>query len=104
MRNTDAGIIQAVSTFSDFTPVLVEGDIVGGNLLKNAFNKDKNTNASAKFKTIEGEYNVKINKGNPFMHPPTEKMKNIGISSFVVRGNLQKEKTTVSTSSRQVLI
>ena len=100
LRNTDAGIVQVVSTFSDFTPVLVEGDIVGGNLLKNAFNKDKNTNASTKFKTIEGEYNVKINKGNPFMHPPTEKMKNIGISSFVVRGNLQKEKTTVSTSSK----
>lgn len=97
--NTDAGIIQKTATFSDFTPFLAQGDIVGGSLLKNAFNKDKNTNASNKFKTVEGEYNVKINKANPYMHPPIAKMKNIGISSFVVRGNLQKQKTTVTSSS-----
>lgn len=97
--NSVVGVIQKTATFSDFVPVLMDGDFSGGNLLKNAFKKDKNTNASNKFKTIEGEYNVKINKGNPFTHPPLEKMKNIGISSFVVRGNLQKEKTTVSTST-----
>ncbi|MFK8058919.1 MAG: hypothetical protein AB8B78_02405, partial [Polaribacter sp.] len=68
--NTKVGIIQKTATFSDFTPILVEGDIVGGSLLGNAFKKDKNTNASGKFKTIEGEYNVKINKANPYMHPP----------------------------------
>ena len=99
INNNVVGVIQKTSTFSDFVPVLMDGDFSGGSLLKNAFKKDKNTNASSKFKTIEGEYNVKINKGNPFMHPPIEKMKNIGISSFVVRGNLQKEKTTVSTST-----
>ena len=42
---------------------------------------------------VEGEYNVNINKGNPYTHPPVDKMKNIGISSFVVRGNIQKKKT-----------
>lgn len=98
--NSVVGVIQKTATFSDFVPVLMDGDFSGGNLLKNAFKKDKNTNASSKFETIEGEYNVSINKGNPFTHPPVEKMKNIGISSFVVRGNLQKEKTTVSTSSK----
>lgn len=97
--NSAVGVIQKTSSYSDFVPVLMEGDFAGGNLLKNAFKKDKNTNASNKFKTIEGAYKVDINKGNPFMHPPMEKMKKIGISSFVVRGNLQKEKTTVSTST-----
>ena len=97
--NTDAGVIQKTATFSDFTPFLASGDIVGGNILKNAFNKDKNTNTKAQFKTVEGEYNVKINKGNPFTHPPLGKMKNIGISSFVVRGNLHKKKTTKSSTS-----
>lgn len=99
IHNAVVGVIQKTSTFSDFVPVLMDGDFSGGNLLKNAFKKDKNTNAASKFKTVEGEYNVKINKGNPYTHPPVEKMKNIGISSFVVRGNLQKEKTTVSTST-----
>ena len=94
--NTDAGVIQKTATFSDFTPFLVEGKIAGGNLIKNAFSKDKNTKTSSKFKTIEGEYNVKIKKENPYMHPPIKKMKNIGISSFVVRGNLFKQKTTTS--------
>ncbi|WP_298878886.1 hypothetical protein [uncultured Polaribacter sp.] len=98
-HNTDAGVIQKVATFSDFTPFLVKGDIAGGNLIKNSFSKDKNTNTKAKFKTVEGEYNVKLNKGNPYTHPPLDKMKNIGISSFVVRGNLYKKKTTTSTST-----
>ena len=98
--NTDIGVIQKTGTFSDFTPILVKGDIVGGNLISNSFSKDKNTKASGKFKTIEGEYNVKIVKENPYTHPPLKMMKNIGISSFVVRGNLHKEKTTVSTSSK----
>ena len=100
IQNTDVGVIQKTATFSDFVPFLAKGDIVGGSLIGNAFKKDKNTNASSKFKTIEGEYNVKINKANPYTHPPVNKMKNIGISSFVVRGNLFKEKTTVSTSSK----
>ena len=98
--NTDIGVIQKTGTFSDFTPILVKGDIVGGNLISNSFSKDKNTKASGKFKTIEGEYNVNIVKANPYMNPPIKMMKNIGISSFVVRGNLHKEKTTVSTSSK----
>ena len=97
--NTDAGVLQKTSTFSDFTAVLMKGDIVGGNILKNSLSKDKNTKASAKFSTVEGEYNVKINKGNPFTHPPVDKMKNIGISSFVVRGNLFKKKTTTTTKT-----
>jgi hypothetical protein len=97
--NTDAAIVQKMVTFSDFTPILVEGDIVGGNLLKNAFSKDKNTKVDSDFKTIRGEYQVDIAKGNPYMHPPIDKMKKIGISSFVVRGNLFKKKTTVSSTS-----
>ncbi|TVZ56147.1 hypothetical protein OD91_1427 [Lutibacter sp. Hel_I_33_5] len=99
VRNTDAGIIQKLSMYSDFTPILIKGDIAGGNLLKNSFSKDKNTNVSDGFKTVEGEYNVKITKGNPFSHPPVKMMKNVGIASFVIRGNLKKEKTTVSSSS-----
>ena len=99
MRNTDAGVVQVVTTFSDFTPVLMEGKIAGGSLITNSFNKDKNTNASEKFKTVEGEYNVKIVKTNPYTHPPVDKMKNVGISSFVVRGNLYKKKTTTSTKT-----
>lgn len=100
IHGTDAGIIQKIATFSDFTPVLMKGDIVGGNILSNSLNKDKNTTASSKFKTIQGAYNVKINKGNPYTHPPLKKMKNIGISSFVVRGNLFKQKSSVSTTSK----
>ena len=100
IRNTDAGVIQKTATFSDFTPILIKGDILGGNILKNSLSKDKNTKASGKFKTVEGEYNVKISKGNPYTHPPVDKMKKIGISSFVVRGNLYKKKTTTSTSTK----
>ena len=96
LYNTDAGVIQTTASFSDFTPVLIKGKIAGGSLLTNSFSKDKNTNASHKFKTIEGEYNVNIIKGNPYTHPPVDKMKKIGISSFVVRGNLFKKKTTTS--------
>jgi hypothetical protein len=99
IRNTDAGVIQTIATFSDFTPFLAEGKIAGGSLIGNSFSKDKNTNASGKFKTIEGEYNVKIVKANPYTHPPVDKMKKIGISSFVVRGNLHKQKTTTSTKT-----
>ena len=94
--NTDAGVIQKTATFSDFVPFLAKGDIAGGSLIGNSFSKDKNTNTSGKFKTVEGEYNVKIVKANPYTHPPVSKMKNIGISSFVVRGNLHKKKTTTS--------
>lgn len=101
--NTAAGVIQKTSTFSDFTPFLAKGDIAGGSLIGNSFSKDKNTKASGKFKTVEGEYNVNIIKGNPYTHPPLDKMKNIGISSFVVRGNLQKEKTTTSTKTEYKL-
>ena len=99
MYNSAAGVIQKTATFTDFVPVLMDGDFSGGSLLKNAFNKDKNTKVSSDFKTIEGEYNVKIKKENPFMHPPTEMMKKVGIVSFVVRGNLHKEKTTTSSST-----
>lgn len=96
IHNTDAGIIQKIVTFSDFTPFLVKGDILGGSLLINSLSKDKNTSAGGGFKTVEGEYNVSITKGNAYTHPPIAMMKNIGISSFVVRGNLFQEKTTVT--------
>lgn len=99
IHNNVVGVIQKTSTFSDFVPVLMDGDFSGGNLFKNAFKKDKNTTTSNKFKTVLGEYDVKINKGNPFTHPPVDKMKNIGISSFVVRGNLHKKKVTKSQTS-----
>jgi hypothetical protein len=36
IRNTDAGIIQTVTSFADFTPVLIEGDIEGGILFGKA--------------------------------------------------------------------
>ncbi|WP_347172858.1 hypothetical protein [Polaribacter uvawellassae] len=97
--NTDVGVIQKTAAFSDFTPILVEGDIVGGNVISNSLSKDKNTNAAGKFRTVEGEYNVNIIKGNPYTHPPVDIMKNVGISSFVVRGNLFKKKTTESTKT-----
>jgi hypothetical protein len=97
--NTDAGPIQKITTFSDFVPVLLEGNISGGSLLTNSLNKDKNTKVNGKFKTIEGEYNFQINKGNAYKHPPINRMKKIGIASFVVRGNLFQEKTTKSTST-----
>ncbi len=94
--NTQAGPIQKVTTFSDFVPVLLKGDIAGGSLLTNTFSKDKNTKVDGKFKTIEGEYNFQIKKENAFKYPPIDRMKKIGIASFVVRGNLFQEKTTVS--------
>ncbi|PWG04604.1 hypothetical protein [Polaribacter aquimarinus] len=99
LYNTAAGVIQKTATFSDFVPFLAKGDIAGGSLIGNSFSKDKNTKASGKFKTVEGEYNVNINKGNPYTHPPMDKMKNVGVSSFVVRGNLYKGKTTTSTKT-----
>lgn len=98
--NTDAGIIQKTATFSDFTPVLMDGDFSGGSLITNSFSKKKNTSVTSKFKTVEGEYNVKLNKGNAYTHPPTSRMKNVGIMSFVVRGNLFKKKTTTSTTRK----
>ena len=79
--------------------ILLKGKMVKGNAITNSLNKDKNTSAAGKFKTVEGEYNVTITKGNPYTHPPVDKMKNIGISSFVVRGNLFKKKTTTTTKT-----
>jgi len=99
IRNTDAGIIQTIGSFSDFTPVLIEGDIAGGSLITNSLSKNKNTEVSEKFKTVDGEYKVKITKGNAYKYPPISKMKKIGISSFAVRGNLYYEKTTTSETS-----
>jgi hypothetical protein len=97
--DTDAGAVQLVSAYSDFTPVLMDGDFAGGSLLTNSFSKSKNTSASDNFKTVEGEYNVGIVKQNPFVFPTTDRMKNIGIGSFVIRGNLYKEKTTTSSKT-----
>lgn len=94
--DTAAGPIQKVTSFSDFVPVLLEGDIAGGSLLTNTLNKDKNTKVNGKFRTIEGEYNFQIKKENAFKYPPIDRMKKVGIASFVVRGNLFQEKTTVS--------
>lgn len=97
--NTAAGPIQKVTIFSDFVPVLLEGDIAGGSLLTNSFNNDKNTKVDGKFKTIEGEYNFQIKKGNAYKYPPINRMKKIGIGSFVVRGNLFQEQTTESSKT-----
>lgn len=93
---TDAGIIQKITSFSDFAPVLMQGKMTKGNAITNTLNKDKNTKVDGKFRTIEGEYNFEIDKGNAFDHPPISRMKKVGISSFVVRGNLFQERTTES--------
>ena len=94
--DTEAGPIQKITSYSDFVPVLLKGDIVGGNVLTNTLSKDKNTKVNGKFKTIEGEYNFQINKENAFKFPPIDRMKKVGVASFVVRGNLFQERTTVS--------
>lgn len=101
IRNTDAGIIQTVTNYADFTPVLIEGDIAGGSLLGKALSKDKNVKVDGKFETVEGEYNVNINKGNAYISPPVSRMKKIGIMSLAVRGNLYKEETTKSVSEKR---
>ena len=98
IRNTDAGIIQTVTGYSDFTPVLLEGDIAGGSLLGKALSKDKNVKVSENFKTVEGEYKVKINKGNAYVSPPVNRMKKVSIMSLAVRGNLFVENTSTKTT------
>lgn len=99
IRNTDAGIIQTVTNYSDFTPVLIEGDISGGSLLGKALSNDKNVKVAGKFETVEGEYKVNINKGNAYISPPVNRMKKIGIMSLAVRGNLYREETNTKEST-----
>ena len=66
--------------------------------LAETFSKDKNVKVKGKFTTVEGEYKVKINKGNAYVSPPINRMKKIGIMSLAVRGNLYVEKTSTKTS------
>lgn len=94
--DTSAGAFMYVQSYSDFLPVLVKGDL-GGSLITNAFDKEKNTAINDKI-TTEGEYNFTVKKGKPFTSPPTKLMKKVGIASFVVRGNLLKKETKVSVS------
>jgi hypothetical protein len=101
IHNTDAGPIQKLAMYTDFVPVLLEGDIVGGNIITNSLSSDKNTKLDDKFKVIEGEYNFQITKQNAYKSPPTSRMKKVGIGSFVIRGNLFQEKTTKTVSEKR---
>ena len=102
IRNTDAGIIQTVRSYADFTPVLMDGDIAGGSLLGKALSKDKNVKVKGEFETVEGEYEVNINKGNAYISPPVARMKKIGIMSLAVRGNLYVENTSTKTTTNSL--
>lgn len=92
--STSAGAFMYVQAYSDFLPVLTKGDL-GGTLLTNAFDKEKNTAINDKI-TTEGTYNFTIKKGKPFTSPPTKLMKKIGIASFVIRGNLSSKEVTTT--------
>lgn len=81
--DTDANLIQTVAVFSDFAPVLVAGDIEGGTIIGNYFDKEKNGKVGANFKVVESEYNFKIIKDNASVSPPIGSTKKMVLLPFL---------------------
>lgn len=97
LEGTDAGAIRTLSCYMDWIPVTVEGDIAKGSIMTAGFDTTKNTQVQLNL-TTDGEYDFSVIKGSPFNSPPVSRMKKVAVASFVIRGNLEAEEVTISTS------
>lgn len=97
LEGTDAGAIRTLSCYMDWVPVMVEGDIAKGSIMTAGFDTTKNTQVQLNL-TTDGEYDFSLTKGSPFNSPPVSRMKKVAVASFVIRGNLEAEEVTFSTS------
>lgn len=97
LAGTDAGAIRTLSCYMDWIPVMVEGDIAKGSLITAGFDTTKNTQVQFSL-TTDGEYDFSLTKGSPFNSPPVSRMKKVAVASFVIRGNLEAEEVSFSTS------
>lgn len=97
LEGTDAGAIRTLSCYMDWMPVMMEGDIAKGSIMTAGFDTTKNTQVQLNL-TTDGEYDFSLTKGSPFNSPPVSRMKKVAVASFVIRGNLEAEEVTFSTS------
>ncbi|MEL6676481.1 MAG: hypothetical protein AAFR61_30005 [Bacteroidota bacterium] len=98
IEGTDAGALRTLSAYMDWTPVSVGGDLSKGNMITMGFDSTKNTRVDINL-TTRGEYNFAVNKAGPYASPPLDLAKKVAIASFVVRGNLQDEEVTITSST-----
>ncbi len=101
IEETDAGAIRTISAYMDWTPVTVGGDLAKGSTLTMGFDTTKNTHIRIDMRT-QGEYNFVIQKSVPYTSPPVKQINKVAVASFVVRGNLQGEKTTTSVGNNMI--
>lgn len=99
IEGTDAGAIRTISAYSDWRPVTIGGDLPKGSALTMGFDSTKNTNIDI---GTTGEYEFFMRKGGPYTSPPVKLINKVAVASFVVRGNLQGEKTTTSVSGNTI--
>lgn len=98
LEGTDAGAIRTLSCYMDWLPVMMEGDIAKGSIMTAGFDTTKNTQVQLNL-TTEGQYDFSLRKGSPFNSPPIDRMDKVAVASFVVRGNLEAEEVSYSTTS-----
>lgn len=97
LDGTDAGAIRTLSCYMDWAPVTMEGDVAKGSLITAGFDTTKNTQINLSIEE-EGEYTFSLKKGSPWNSPPVSRMKKVAVASFVVRGNLESEETTITST------
>jgi len=90
IEGTDAGAIRTLSSYMDWRPVSVGGDLSKGSALTMGFDSTKNTQIDIDM-VSSGTYNFAIKKGGPYTSPPVTYAKKVAIASFVIRGNLTDE-------------
>lgn len=94
VEGTDAGALRLISAYMDWAPVQMTGDLVKGNLLTMGMDSTKNVNIKIDLET-KGEYNFVAAKGGPYGSPPIKLMKKVAIGSFVVKGNMTANQTSI---------
>ena len=97
IENTDAGAIRVINGYMDWMPATVGGDLSKGSIMTAGFDSTKNTTINIDLST-EDEYNFAVGKGGPYASPPVKLMKKVAFASFVVRGNLTDQNTSVSSN------
>lgn len=94
LSNTDAGALRTISAYMDWAPVTIGGDLAKGNVLTMGMDTTKNVQIKIDLLT-KGEYDFKVSKEGPYTAPPVKLMNNVAVASFVVRGNMTANKSTV---------
>jgi hypothetical protein len=96
IEGTDAGAIRTINGYMDWMPMTVGGDLSKGSIMTAGFDSTKNTSIDIKLMT-DGEYNFAVKKEQPYYSPPIKLIKKVAFASFVVRGNLTDQNTTVTS-------